>query len=73
MRDVFRRLAAYDNLDGVSLSDYEPYQLVAYVKSLYPGDPAGALKILKDNHEIGFLLYNISLLLLEGSQSVERN
>ncbi len=73
MRSVFERVASDDALDGIQLSDYEPYQLAAYMLERYPGDPTGALKIYKDNHEIGFILYSTTLSLLEGFKSVKRN
>lgn len=73
MRSVFERVADGDNLDEVPLSDYEPYQLAAYMLRCYPGDPTGALKIYSDNHEIGDILYRTTLSLLEGFKSVKRN
>lgn len=73
MRSVFERVASDDDLKDVQISDYEPYQLAAYMLEYYPGDPTGALKIYHDNHEIGFILYRTTLSLLEGFESVKRN
>ena len=73
MSNVFERLAKDDDLTGVLLGDYEPRQLVAYVLKAYPGDPSGALKAMRDNHEIGSVNCNVALSLLEGYKGVKRN
>lgn len=73
MPNVFERLASYDDLEGVPLADYEPYQLASHMLKNYPGDPGGALRVYYDNHEVGFILYNTTLTLLEGMDSVKRN
>lgn len=73
MESVFERVANGDNIDGIPLYQLQPYQLAAYVQRVYPGDSKGALRILRDNHEIGGVLYDITLALLEGVESAERN
>lgn len=73
MQSVFERVSKDDRLEGVPLADYEPYQLVAHLRRAYPGDPKGALEILKNNLEIGFVLYSVTLTLLEGLDSVKGN
>ena len=73
MKSVFERACDISKLEGVPLADYKPYELVAYVRRAYPGDPKGALKILRDNIEIGDILYSVTLTLLEGLDSVKRN
>ena len=73
MNSVFERIANEDNMDGIPLYKYKPYQLAAYVQRLYPGDSKGALRVLRDNHEVGTVLYNVTLALLEGLESAERN
>lgn len=72
MKNVFQRHYDMSKLESVPLADYEPGELVAYLTNAYPGDPIGALNLLKDNNEIGSVLYNTTKLLVEGLQGVKR-
>lgn len=72
-KDIFRRMTENEDLSGVDLSDYKPYQLAAHVLKAYPGDPLGALKLLRDSYEIGFILYESTVALLEGSNYAKRD
>lgn len=67
-KNVFERSYNVSDLKDKELSDYEPGELVAYLLKAYPGDPKGALKILRDNYEVGFVLGEETLILLEGLQ-----
>lgn len=73
MQNVFERICAEEQTEGKALSDYEPYQLAAYMLRNYPGDPIGALKLYKDNLDVGVVLYSITRTLLEGSRRVKRD
>lgn len=71
MSNVFTRNCDISELKDKPLADYTPRELVAYLTVAYPGDPKGALKVLRDNYEVGFVLGETSLMLLEGLQSVK--
>lgn len=73
MANVFVRNYNLEELKDKPLADYEPSELVAYLTVTYPGDPQGALKILRQNYEVGFVLGETAHILLEGLQSVESN
>lgn len=73
MANVFTRNCDITKLKDKPLADYEPSELVAYLTVTYPGDPKGALKLLRQNYEVGFVLGETALILLEGLQSVKSN
>lgn len=73
MQNVFLRRFDKEAVKGLPLSDYKPEQLVAHLIQHYPGDPIGALQNMMDNYEVGYLLYNTTLTLLEGFRSDKRD
>lgn len=73
MANIFERMCDGQDMTGVALSDYEPYQLAGYMLRHYPGDPIGALGIYRNNLEIGLVLYSITLTLLEGFKGDKRD
>lgn len=72
-KNVYERVYNVEDLKDKPLSDYEPGELVAYLLKAYPGDPIGALKMLRDNYDVGFVLGESTLILLEGLQSAKSN
>ena len=66
MKNVFERSIDLDSLKDKPLSDYNPSELVAYLLKAYPGDPKGALKMLIENNEVGYVLGSRTEILLEG-------
>lgn len=73
MGNVFQRACEGRDLDSKPVADYEPFEMAAYVTKLYPGDPIGALKIYRDNCEIGNVLYCVTKTLLEGLKVDKRD
>jgi len=63
--NVFQRRYKLDDLKAKSFSDYTPGELVSYVTTVFPGDPIGALKSMRDTYEIGSILYGKTLTMLE--------
>lgn len=57
------RRVKYD--ESKEISSYEPKELVSYLLNKYPGDPLGALKLLMNNHEVGFVLGSQTQCILE--------
>lgn len=72
-RNIYERTYNVEDLKDKPLSDYEPGELVAYLLKAYPGDPRGALKMLRENYDVGFVLGESTLILLEGLQSAKSN
>lgn len=66
MKNSFEKCTDFDTLREVSLCDYEPYQLVAFVLKAYPNAPKEVLHSMLENLEIGFVLHDTALALLEG-------
>ena len=73
MKNVFQRAIDLEALKDKPKSDYEPGELVAYLTTAFVGDPKGALRIMKDNYEIGFVLFERTKILLEGLWDDKRN
>lgn len=73
MKNVFQRAINLEELIDKPKSDYEPGELVAYVTTAFSGDPKGALRIMRDNYEIGSILFERTKILLEGLQDAKRN
>ena len=73
MKNVFQRVIDPETLKDVPKSDYEPGELVSYLTTAFPGDPKGALRIMKDNYEIGLILFERTKILLEGLQDAKRD
>ena len=73
MKNVFLRVVNVQELKDKPLADYTPSELVAYLTHAFPGDPKGALKVLRDNYEVGSVLANTTSLLLEGLLNVKRD
>ena len=71
--NVFQRQCKIDSLKGKALASYTPGELVSYCTTAFPGDPRGALKSMRDNYEIGSILYEETDTLLEVLQNVKRN
>lgn len=66
--NVFTRTYSMEDLKSKPLADYEPGELVSYLLNTYPGDPRGAIQMLRQNYEIGFVLAESAIILLEGLQ-----
>ncbi len=64
--NVFTRNYNIQDLKDVPLADYTPQELVAFVTTKYPGDARGAIKAMRDNYEIGFILWSQTNTLLGG-------
>lgn len=73
MASVFERLASMEVSSDVPLCDYKPYQLAAYVLKAYPNASIEALTNMRDNLEIGNVLYNTTFALLEGYLNDKNN
>ena len=73
MKNVFQRAIDPETLKDVPKSDYEPGELVSYLTTAFPGDPKGALRIMKDNYEIGLILFERTRILLEGLRYAKRD
>ena len=73
MKTIFERKVDLKQLEGVSLADYKPTELCAYILKEYPGNPLGALRCMRDNVEIGNVLGEQTRVLLEGVIDVKRN
>ena len=71
--NVFTRNVNVGDLKEKQLSDFDAHELVAYLLKAYPGDPRGALKMLRDNYDVGFVLGETTLVLLEGLQRDSSN
>lgn len=73
MKNLFQRVTNLEALRDVPKSDYEPGELVAYLTTAFPGDPKGALRVMKDNYEIGLILFERTRILLEGLLNAKRD
>ena len=73
MKTIFERRVSLQHLEGKPLADYQPKELCAYILKAFPNDPFGALKCMRENVEVGFVLGEQTRLLLEGVVNVKRN
>lgn len=73
MKSVFERIVNLDEVRDIPLSEYSPKELCAFILRTYPNDPVGAIKLMRENLEVGDILGNQTQLLLEGYINVNRN
>lgn len=73
MKNIFQRVIDVNSLKGKEKSDYSPEELVAYLTTVYPDDPMGALRYMRENYTVGVMLGEQTALLLEGIRSVKTN
>ena len=70
--NLIMRSVDISHLGNIPLSDYSEMELVKHLITTYPNDPHGALGLLRDNFEIGSILYQKASLILEGMNYVKR-
>ena len=66
MKSVFERIVNLDDVKDIPLAEYSPKELCAFILHTYPNDPVGAVKLMRENLEIGDVLGSQAQLLLEG-------
>lgn len=71
--NIFQRQHKLSTLKEKPFASYTPGELVSYCTTAFPGDPIGALRVMRDNYEIGMILYEETNTLLEVMQNVKRN
>lgn len=71
--NVYQRQYKLNQLKGKQIADYTSGELVSYCTTAFPGDPLGALESMRDNLEIGSILYGETKTLLEVLQDVKRD
>lgn len=71
--NVYQRRYKLTDLKDKPYADYTPEEMVSYCTTAFPGDPIGALNSMRDNLEIGNVLYSHTRTLLEVIQNVKRD
>ena len=64
--NIFSIVAPIAEIKDKEFSDYTVNELCSYIVTLYPEDPLGALKIMMDNLQVGYVLGNKAKFILEG-------
>lgn len=68
-RNVFEASFDPEEVKGLPLADYSVKQLVGYLLKYYPANPMGALKDIRYNGEVGYVLGTETEIILEGIRS----
>lgn len=63
--NVFVRVVDLEAIKDLPLSNYDVKQLTAYLIQNYPNDPIGALSLMVQNLEVGYVVSSRVRLILE--------
>lgn len=63
--NVFIKSVDLEAIKDLPLSSYDVKQLTAYVLNKYPNDPLGALSLMVQNLEVGYVVSSRTRIILE--------